>query len=387
MYTVVVVLLLVCSTLQPVSAESDPLQEAGRTAILDAILQNAVRRELISGAVVLIGNSRETLYLNAVGKAGFEKDSAPLLTSMLFDVASLTKVFATTPAVVKLMDTGSISLLDPISRWYPEFEGHGITIMHLLTHTSGLHDGLLGSLTSSDSTVRRAAVRSLHVLPGNNFLYADINFILLGNLVKQVSGVPLDQFCQQNIYQPLGMLQTGFNPVSYLPTAATLVGKNKALYGVVQDPNARLLGGVAGHAGLFSSAEDLGRFTRMLLNAGKLNGRQILSERAILQMTAPYYFKSGKIVRGLGWDRESPFSAPKGSHFSEVSYGHTGYSGTSVWIDPEADLFVVLLTTRINYENRRSFNRLRSDISTVAAYLFEGRQVRTVSQLPQKTEP
>ncbi len=182
-------------------------------------------------------------------------------------------------------------------------------------------------------------------------------------------------------------MQTGFNPVSYLPTAATLVGKNKALYGVVQDPNARLLGGVAGHAGLFSSAEDLGRFTRMLLNAGKLNGRQILSERAILQMTAPYYFKSGKIVRGLGWDRESPFSAPKGSHFSEVSYGHTGYSGTSVWIDPEADLFVVLLTTRINYENRRSFNRLRSDISTVAAYLFEGRQVHTVSQLPQKTEP
>jgi len=156
---------------------------------------------------------------------------------------------------------------------------------------------------------------------------------------------------------------------------------------VVQDENARMLGGVAGHAGLFSSIHDLARFAGMLLSGGQLNGTRVLSSRAVDQMTAPYFFSGGKIVRGLGWDHESPFSAPKGTIFSELSYGHTGYSGTSVWIDPDVDLYVLLLTTRLDYQRLRSFSKLRGDISTLAAALFVGRERRVGLEVPIHTGP
>jgi len=368
-------------------AEQDLLQEAGRTAVLDTLLQNAVRRGLISGAVVLVGNHRETLYAQAVGRASFEHDARPLSLTTTFDVASLTKVFATTPAVIRLMDQGTLSLVDPVSRWLPEFKGSDITLLHLLTHTSGLYDGILDSREPLASAISNAAAHAGQIPAGSRFLYADINFILLGNLVRRISATSLDSYCQDGFYRPLGMLHTGFNPVLDGNTAATLGGRTGVLRGVVQDPNARLLGGVAGHAGLFSTAGDMARFARMLLNGGELDGRRVLSARAVAQMTAPYFFNDGRVVRGLGWDRESPFSSPKGSLFSELSYGHTGYSGTSVWIDPQADLFVVLLTTRIDYHNKRSFNRLRSDISTAAAALFVGQELVFNAQIPQNTGP
>jgi CubicO group peptidase (beta-lactamase class C family) len=382
-------LLVTCSLLYIPAKRAcaeDPLQELGRTAVLDTMLQNAVRQGLISGAVVLVGNRNGTLYTHAAGRAGFEPASRPLTVGTVFDVASLTKVFATTPAIIRLMDQGALSLLDPLSRWFPEFAGKEITVLHLLTHTSGLHDGMLDPSAPLESAISRAASQSSDK-PGTRFQYADINFILLGNLVRRISAFDLDSYCQDAFYQPLGMAHTGFNPAANGNTAATLGGRNGVLKGVVQDPNARLLGGVAGHAGLFSTAEDLGRFARMLLHGGVLDGRRVLSSRAVAQMTAPYFFRNGKIVRGLGWDRESPFSAPKGAGFSEVSYGHTGYSGSSVWIDPEANLYVVLLTTRLDYRNRRGFNRLRSDISTLAAALFAGHQKTADAQMPQNTVP
>lgn len=368
-------------------AEQDPLQELGRTAVLDTMIQNAVRRGLISGAVVLVGNRNGALYTHAAGKAGFETGSRPLTTGTVFDVASLTKVFATTPAIVKLMDQGTLSLLDPLSRWFREFDGKNITVLHLLTHTSGLHDGMLDPTAPLESAISRAAAQAGAVPAGTRFLYADINFILLGNLVRRITAFSLDDYCQDAFYQPLKMAFTGFNPDARGNTAATLGGRNGVLNGVVQDSNARLLGGVAGHAGLFSTAGDLSRFARMMLNEGQLDGRRVLSSRAVVQMTAPYYFKSGNIVRGLGWDRESPFSAPKGTLFTEFSYGHTGYSGSSVWIDPEKDLYVILLTTRLDYRNRRSFNKLRSDISTLAAALFAGNKTGSTVQIPVNAEP
>ena len=380
-------LLVTISTTHYACAETDLLQEAGRVAVLDTLIHNAVRRGLISGAVVLVGNHKETLYAQAVGRAGFEKDARPLTLSTVFDVASLTKVFATTPAIIRLMDQGNLSLLDPVSRWFPEFAGSDITILHLLTHTSGLYDGMLDHDAPLESAIRRAGLKAGSVRAGTRFQYADINFILLGNLVRRVSSMGLDQYCQESFYKPLNMLNSSFNPEVKTNTAATLGGRTGVLNGVVQDGNARLLGGVAGHAGLFSTADDLARFSRMLLNSGELDGKKVLSARAVSQMTAPYYFRNGSIVRGLGWDRESPFSSPKGTLFSEVSYGHTGYSGTSVWVDPQADLYVILLTTRINYSNRRSFNRLRSDISTAAAVLFARQEQQTVSQMLKNTEP
>ncbi len=353
------------------NAETDPIEEAGRTAVLDSILQNAVRKQLISGAVVLIGNRTKTVYVQAIGKAGFNKSSKPLEVNTVFDIASLTKVFATTPAIIKLMDQGQLSLLDPISKWFPEFEGKEITVLNLLTHTSGLYDTQLNPEAPLESAIRRTSKNTGSINSGNRFFYADSNFILLGNLVRRITSMGLDQYCSESFYAPLKMKNTAFKPDSSHSIAATLGGKNGVNTGEVQDPNARLLGGVAGHAGLFSTAEDLGIFIRMLLNNGKLNNRIFLSSSAVSQMTAPYYFRNGRIVRGLGWDRESPYSSPKGTLFSEYSFGHTGYSGASVWIDPDTDLFVVLLTTRLDYKNRRSFNKLRSDISTVAASLFK----------------
>lgn len=366
-----------------VRAEVDPVSEAGRVSVIEFMLQQAINRGLIRGAVVVVGDHQGILYEHAVGVSGFDATAPPLTTTAVFDIASLTKVFATTPAIVKLLDDGKLSLLDPLSRWFSEFEGSDITILDLLTHTSGLHDTGLDSAAPMQSAIERAAAQNGLIAAGSRFRYADINFILLGELVRRISGLSLDHYTRQMFYAPLGMQTAHFSP----PPNATYVPTLGGGYGVVQDENARMLGGVAGHAGLFSSVHDLARFAGMLLSGGQLNGTRVLSSRAVDQMTAPYFFSNGKIVRGLGWDRESPFSAPKGTIFSELSYGHTGYSGTSVWIDPEADLYVLLLTTRLDYQRLRSFNKMRGDISTLAAALFAGRERRVHRVIPLYTGP
>jgi CubicO group peptidase (beta-lactamase class C family) len=197
---------------------------------------------------------------------------------------------------------------------------------------------------------------------------------LLAELVHRVSGKPLDRFCKEQIYGPLGMRDTMFTPPrrlagSLAPTArgSKSAGFNK---GVVQDENARRLGGVAGHAGLFSSAHDLSRYARLMLGHGALDGKRILSKQVVSEMTAAHFCGNPPVKRGLGWDMDSPYSSPKGILFSERSFGHTGYSGSSIWIDPQTDLFVILLTNRRNYHDIASFNRLRRDISLVASAQF-----------------
>lgn len=354
---------------------SDELLVAGRSAVLDFLMENAVSRGLIAGGVVLVGNRDGILYSAARGRLTPAADAPPLDEGTVFDVASLTKVFATAPAVMKLLEEGRISLMDPLSRWFPEFEGSGreeITILNLLTHTSGLDDIQLGAVEPLKGAILKAASQKGWRPPGNRFRYADINFILLGELVQRASGVTLDRFCRERLFEPLGMDNSMFIPQpEFIGAIAPTLGPGNGLSaGVVQDENARRLGGVAGHAGLFSTAADLARFVRMLLNNGALDGRRILSERVLTQMTAPYFYSSGHVVRGLGWDIHSPFSSPRGGFFSEMSFGHTGYSGSSVWIDPQRDLFVILLTVRLDYRDKRLFNRLRSDISTLAVAVF-----------------
>src|SRR6185369_11609836 len=183
--------------------------------------------------------------------------------------------------------------------------------------------------------------------------------------------IPLDSFCTEYIFAPNGMAETTFLPQGEFAVIAPTAGQNNTLKaGVVQDMNARRLGGVAGHAGVFTTASDLNRFATMILNKGKYNGVQVFNERVITQMTSPYFYSNGKIIRGLGWDINSPFSSPRGTYFSDMSFGHTGYSGSSIWIDPEQDLYVILLTIRLDYKNVRQFSQLRSDISTLAVSIF-----------------
>lgn len=357
-----------------ISLASEDILDAGQTATISLMLDNAIKRGLISGGIVAVGNHNGILYSSARGEMYPIGTSAPINEQTLFDVASLTKVIATTPAIMKLLEKGSITLTDPLNRWFPEFEGTGreeITILNLLTHTSGLNDSTLSKTTPIKSAIQHAALQKSWNPAGNRFRYADINFILLGELVQRASGQPLDQFAKENIFAPLGMNNTMFIPSEETGRfIAPTVGPDKQLHaGIVQDENARLLAGVAGHAGLFSTASDLSRFSVMLLQK-ELKNERLFSQRILKQMTAPYFFSGGRVVRGLGWDIDSPFSSPRGTHFSDMSYGHTGYSGSSIWIDPELDLFVILLTVRLNYRDIRHFSMLRSDISTLAASIF-----------------
>lgn len=388
-FHIFIALLIMTSVARPLHA-SDELMDAGRASSIDFLLDNAIRRGLIAGGVVAVGNRHGLLYSSTRGKL-FQTPESPQLTDRtLFDIASLTKVVATTPAVMKLLENGRINLLDPITRWFPELEGSGreeITILNLLTHTSGIDDMEVPTDEPLKNTLKKTAAQNNGKIPGNRFRYADINFILLGEMVQRVTGLSLDKFCAEHIYAPIGMADTMFLPQSDISAAiAPTAGSNRALLaGIVQDNNARRLGGVAGHAGLFSNATDLSRFAAMILNQGKNNGTQLFSERVIAQMTAPYFYSNGRIVRGLGWDINSPFSAPRGNLFSEMSFGHTGYSGSSIWIDPEQDLFVILLTIRLEYQDVRQFNRLRSDISTLAVSIFSRpKLVDEISESVQK---
>jgi serine-type D-Ala-D-Ala carboxypeptidase len=354
---------------------SDELMDAGRTVNIDFLLEKAIEQKLIAGGVVVIGSRDGILFKTAKGRLNSSEESMLLSENTIFDVASLTKVTATTSAVMKLLEAGAISLMDPLTRWFPEFAGSGredITILNLLTHTSGLEDFALSMDGAISDAIRRVIIQENWKLPGNRFRYADINFILLGELVQRVSGKPLDVFCREHIFQALGMYNTLFSPPRELGSfiAPTMEANYEMSSGTVQDYNARRMGGVAGHAGLFSTASDLSRYARMLLSGGVLDGRRVFSERVVSQMTAPYFYSNGNVVRGLGWDIESPYSAPKGIFFSEMSFGHTGYSGASIWIDPYRNMYVIMLTTRLEYRDTRRFKRLRSDISSLAVALF-----------------
>ena len=354
---------------------ADDLLDAGRAATIDYMLERAVSQGFIGGGVVLVGNRSGVTYTASRGKLGFSPEAGTLNERTIFDIASLTKVVATAPAIMKLLEEGRITLLDPLTRWFPEFEGSGredITILNLLTHTSGLNDIAFSPLEPLNTAIHKAALQKNGRIAGTRFLYADINFILLSELVQRASGMSLDRFCREKLFGPLGMADTMFLPPLELAgsIAPTLGAANELLTGIVQDENARHLGGIAGHAGLFSSASDLSRYAQMILNNGRLHGIPVFEERVLEQMTAPYFYSNGTVVRGLGWDIHSPFSSPRGNFFSEMSFGHTGYSGSSVWIDPEHDLFVILLTVRFNYRDPRQINRLRSDISSIAASVF-----------------
>jgi CubicO group peptidase (beta-lactamase class C family) len=342
------------------------------SAKIDALLANAISQNLIAGGVVLIGNREKVLLERAYGRVSALPEARTMTTDTVFDIASLTKVIATTPAILKLAEEGRLSLLDPAVKWFPEFAGHGkdaILVLNLLTHTSGLDDIPLSHDNPLKSAIDGAAAQKLKGEVGSRFKYADLNFILLAELARRATGAGLDLYAQTSFYRPLGMSDTSFNPRDKSRCSPTLCD-DRIMVGEVQDQLSHQLGGVAGHAGLFSTAGDLARFCRMMLSGGTLDGKKVLAQRTVDQMTAPYFSRGGDVVRGLGWDISSPYSSPRGLGFSKVSFGHTGYSGSSIWIDPTSDTFVILLTARLDYKKVHEFNKLRADLSTLASLLF-----------------
>jgi len=303
----------------------------------------------------------------------------------IFDLASLTKVVATTTSVMQLVEQGHVRLRDPVAKFIPAFGAGGkgaITILQLLTHTSGLPPDLPleTEFTGSDEAIRRAGEMALAAPPGDRFIYSDINFFVLGEIVFRVSGERLDRYVQAHIFEPLQMHDTGFVPADALRSRIAPTERCRPLAwpcgdpnvpflrGVVHDPTARRMGNVAGHAGLFSTAADLSRFCRMLLNRGMLDGARILSPAAVDRMTVPSTPPGLKDVRGLGWDIDSAESPNRGDLFPVgASFGHTGWTGTSLWLDPRTKSYVIFLSNRVHPDGKGDVAALRGAVATIAA--------------------
>jgi uncharacterized protein YbbC (DUF1343 family) len=351
-------------------------------------VDRAIAADEIPGAVILVSRRGHTEVHCAYGQRALLPVPEKMTLDTVFDAASLTKVVATTSAVLKLMEEGKVRLNDPVVRYLPEFAANDkgdITLRHLLTHTSGLRPipRLPEKWQGTEAVLKAIYDDTLVAAPGARFLYSDCGFILLGELVRRVSGLPLDEYTVRNIFAPLGMNDSRFNPPASwrahiapteeidLPTGEKAgSGKGRILRGVVHDPRARGMGGVAGHAGLFTTAADLAKFARMLLAQGALPGGKprLFAQATIALATSPQTPPWSPSLRGLGWDIDTVFSAPRGDLFpAGTSFGHTGFTGTSIWIDPASESFVILLTNSVHPRVRPAISSLRSRLATVFA--------------------
>ena len=351
---------------------------------IDDLVEEAIQAGALPGAVVLVWHRGETVYHRAFGRRVVGPAEEPMTRDTIFDLASLTKVVATTTAVMMLVDEGRLRLRDPVDRHIPGFARYdkgGITIEHLMTHLSGLRPDLPleEEFEGHDVAIARAMDERPVALPGERFVYSDINFFVLGEIVARVSGIPLDEFVAQRIFEPLKMTDTRFRPP---PTAHHRVAPTEAcrplgwpcgdpgsvmLRGTVHDPTARRMGGVGGHAGLFSTGADLARFSEMLLSGGTLDGVRILSPLAVSRMTSLATPVTLSDRRGLGWDIDSRYSANRGDLFGPGSFGHTGFTGTSLWLDPSTHTAVIFLSSRVHPDGGGNVTALRGRVATLAA--------------------
>jgi CubicO group peptidase (beta-lactamase class C family) len=329
------------------------------------ILARALRDSAFPGAVVVVGNRDGVLVERSIGQLDWAPSPAPGATT-LWDLASLTKVVALTSAMMLLVEEGRVDLDAPVARYVPEWTGAHkaqVTVRHLLTHSSGLPSWrpLYKEAESAAQALELVLQTPLDTVPGARMVYSDLGAILLGHLVSRVTGEPLDRFVARRVFEPLGMTETRFRPPAewrdrIAPTEID-PWRQRHLHGEVHDENAFALGGVSAHAGLFSTARDLARLARMYLGGGTLEGRPFLTPGTIAAFTAVQ--DSALSHRALGWETPSG-SNSAGRFASRRAFGHTGFTGTSLWIDPEHDLFVLLLTNRVNpTRERRAIARVR----------------------------
>src|SRR5438067_1235473 len=358
---------------------------------MDAAIQSSIEKKELPGAVVLVARHGRVVWRKPYGARAVEPQREAMTTDTIFDLASLTKVVATTSSIMILIEQGKVRLSDSLVRFIPEMKGGGrdaITIEELLTHMTGfapdfdLRDRWIGY----DEAIKRLYREPLRSQPGTRFVYSDINYIALGEVVHRVSGLMLDEFAKRNIFAPLGMRDTGFRPDTKLKSRIAPTEKRRSqmnylgdtgadagpeaeqwLRGQVHDPTSFRMGGIAGHAGLFSTADDLAIFCQMLLNGGVLNGVRILGPMTIAMMTRPHVVAENGSARGLGWDIATSFSANKGDLFPLGSFGHTGFTGTSIWIDPASDTFVIFLSNRVHPDGKGDVGPLRGRVASIVA--------------------
>lgn len=347
-------------------AAASALQPAKLDAI-DAAVTRAIDEHKLPGGVLWLEHDG-AVYEKAYGHRAVEPHVEPMTTDTIFDAASLTKVVATTPSTFLLIQRGKLSLDAPVSTYLPEFRGgwrDEVTIRHLLTHTSGLRPDV--DLDEPWSGARKGIELALAETPRNRpgavFRYSDINFLLLGEIVQRVGGEPLDRFAARNVYAPLGMRDTRFRPSMSDRIAPTERIDGVMLRGVVHDPTARRMGGVAGHAGLFTTAADLAKYARCLLRGGA----PIFQRDTVSLMTRVLSPPNVAQRRAGGWDIDSGYARPRGAHFSIGSYGHTGFTGTMLWIDPSSQTFWLFLSNRVHPDGKGNVVALQYELGTLTA--------------------
>ena len=347
-------------------------------AAVDTQIDQAVSDQLIPGAVLLIGHNSEIVYRKAYGSRALIPSREPMTVDTIFDAASLTKIIATTSSMMKLVEEGKVRINDPVTKYLPEFQGgqSDITVRNLMTHFSGFRPDLdLRPVWSGYETgIQKALTDKPAAPPGVRFVYSDINFILVGEIVHRVSGKTLDEYAREHVFEPIEMKDTRFKPpASEIPRIAPTEidpDTGKPLRGAVHDETSRFMGGVAGHAGLFTTADDLAKFCQMMLDLGEVKGKRFFDPQVVRFFTSPQTPADQPILRGLGWDIDSPFSSNRGELFPIGSYGHTGFTGTSIWIDPLSRSYVIFLTNVVHPHRGKSLSSLRSRIATIAAASF-----------------
>ncbi|MEM6690764.1 MAG: exo-beta-N-acetylmuramidase NamZ domain-containing protein [Planctomycetota bacterium] len=340
--------------------------------LIDSLVAEGIKDGKMPGCVVAAGHKGKLVFLKAYGNRSLFPIPVPMKIDTVFDMASITKPVVTATSIMVLLEQGKIRLRDRVSKLIPEFGVNGkqdITVEQLLTHQGGLipDNALKDYLDGKEEAMKRIYSLPTYVEPGSKFVYTDVGFILLADIVERLSGEHIHDFSQRYIFRPLGMEETGYNPINGLQIRAAVTEKRNGSWieGEVHDPRAYALDGIAGHAGLFSTAEDMAVYAQMMLQRGSYNGKQILNPQTARLMTTDYPVSSG--IRGLGWDKRTGFSSNRGEVLTDLAFGHGGFTGTVLWIDPGLDLFYLFLSNRVHPDGKGSVNHLAGRIGTVIA--------------------
>lgn len=373
---------IVAVIVQPITVKATPLptmspEKAGMNlsvlTTVDEVINTSIENKQTPGAVLLVGHKGYVVYKKAYGDRMIQPHIEKMTPDTIFDMASLTKPTATATGIMILQEEGMLNVNDKVSKYIPEFAQNGkedITLVNLLTHTAGLKPDVPDPNRGAgyDGVIKEICSMSTSYTPGTKFVYSDLGYITLGEIIRRVAGRPENEFVAKRIFDPLGMKDTGYLPPKNKldRCAPTAYRDGKLMLGEVNDPTAWEMGGVAGHAGLFSTVDDMAILCQMLLNGGEYNGVRVLKPETVRLMTTNQSPVTSQ-PRGLGWDVGSAFAGQRGHIFPKEGFGHTGWTGTSVWVDPGSQTFVIVLTNSRHPNNGGSVLRMRSRVADIVA--------------------